>query len=98
MKSCLALLLATASLCAQSAPVQNQDSIVVTGTVEPIPLSEADRDVNAVPVTEQQRPLYDSCFDLLGLDPALDLQTRTPGGFMGDLSIRGATFGQTLVL
>ncbi len=27
-------------------------------------------------------------FDLLGLDAALDLQERTPGGFMADLSIR----------
>ena len=41
---------------------------------------------------------YNSWFDLLQLDPALDLQQRSPGGFQGDLSIRGATFGQTLVL
>jgi iron complex outermembrane receptor protein len=95
MKIWLALSLTCASLCINA---RAQDSIVVTGTAEPIPLSEADRDVNAVKVAEQQRPLYDSWFDLLSLDPALDLQVRAPGGFMGDLSIRGATFGQTLVL
>src|SRR4029078_7041072 len=28
----------------------------------------------------------------------LDLEQRAPGGFLADLSIRGATFGQSLVL
>jgi len=80
------------------APPQHQDSIVVTGTAEPIPLAEADRDVNVVPLPEKQRELYNSWFDLLQLDPVLDLQQRALGGFQGDLSIRGATFGQTLIL
>ena len=95
MKTLLGFVLSAISLCAQS---PQQQSIVVTGTAEPIPLAEADRDVNAVKVPEQERPLYDSWFDLLSLDPSLDLQERAPGGFMADLSIRGATFGQTLVL
>src|SRR5580700_5822268 len=77
---------------------QQQDSIVVTGTAEPIPLAEADRDVSVIPLPEKQRELYNSWFDLLQLDPVLDLQQRALGGFQGDLSIRGATFGQTLVL
>jgi iron complex outermembrane recepter protein len=75
-----------------------QDSIVVTGTAEPLPLAEADRDVSVVRLPEKQRPLYYSWFDLLQLDSALDLQQRALGGFQGDLSIRGATFGQTLIL
>lgn len=89
-------------MCAQQPPSPqpppNKETIVVTGTAEPVPLSEADRDVNVVPLPEAQRPLYDSWFNLLSLDPALDLQVRAPGGFLADLSIRGATFGQTLVL
>ena len=75
-----------------------QQSIIVTGTAEPIPLDEADRDINALPLPEKQRPLFNSWFELLQLDPSLDLQERVPGGFQGDLSIRGATFGQTLIL
>jgi iron complex outermembrane receptor protein len=63
-----------------------------------MPLSEADRDVAVLPLPEKQRPLFDSWFGLLRLDAALDLQQRAPGGFIADLSIRGATFGQTLVL
>lgn len=93
MKSCILFVLSTGLLCAQE-----HETIVVTGTAEPIPLSEADRDVSVVRLPEQQRPLYESWFDLLRLDPALDLQQQVPGGFQADLSIRGATFGQTLVL
>ncbi|HTA43202.1 MAG TPA: TonB-dependent receptor [Bryobacteraceae bacterium] len=99
MKFCFFVFLATVSLCAQqTAAPQENESIIVTGTAEPIPLSEADRDVNVIPLPEKQRPLYESWFDLLNLDPALDLKQSVPGGFQGDLSIRGATFGQTLVL
>ena len=99
----LDVLLVAPSLCAQQIPPQTvapprQESIVVTGIAEPVPLAEADRDVSVAQLPEQQLPLYGSWFDLLQLDPALDLQERAPGGFQADLSIRGATFGQTLVL
>jgi iron complex outermembrane receptor protein len=70
----------------------------VTGAAEPIPLTEADRDVSVLPLPRQQRPLFDNWFNLLQDDATLDLQERAPGGFLADLSIRGATFGQTLVL
>lgn len=74
------------------------ESIVVTGTPEPTPFEEADRDINVLPLPAKQRALYSSWFDLLQLDPALSLQQRAPGGFLADLSIRGGSFGQTLVL
>jgi iron complex outermembrane receptor protein len=99
MRLCIVLAISVALLRGQQAsPPPQQDSIVVTGTAEPIPLAEADRDVNVIPLPEKQRELYNSWFDLLQLDPVLDLQQRALGGFQGDLSIRGATFGQTLVL
>ncbi len=82
----------------QAMPPRQQESIIVTGTAEPLPLAEADRDINVLGIPEKQRPLFNSWFDLLELDSALDLQQRAPGAFQGDLSIRGATFGQTLVL
>lgn len=77
---------------------QQQDSIVVTGTAGPLPLAEADRDVSVLPLPEKQQDLYYTWFDLLDLDPALDLQERAAGAMQADVSIRGATFGQTLVL
>lgn len=99
MKSCIVFILCLGSLSGQQTPVpQQQESIVVTGVAEPLPLAEADRDVSVVRLPEKQRELYNSWFDLLQLDPAVDLQQRSGGALQGDLSIRGATFGQTLVL
>ena len=106
MRFPLALLSIAPLVCAQQNQTPNQpqtpepqhETVVVTGTAEPTPLDEADRDVDVLPLPAKQRPLFDTWFDLLGLDPALDLQERAPGGFLADLSIRGGTFGQTLVL
>lgn len=92
-------LLDSSLLYAQQPSVAKQrESIVVTGSAEPVPLEEADRDLTVMPLPEKQRLLFNSWFDLLGLDSTLDFQQRAPGGFLADLSIRGATFGQTLVL
>jgi iron complex outermembrane recepter protein len=98
MKFWTALILGAPFVSTQHPQPPQHETIVVTGTLEPTPLCEADRDVTVLPLPARERPLFDSWFDLLELDPALDLQQRAPGGFMGDLSIRGATFGQTLVL
>jgi iron complex outermembrane recepter protein len=75
-----------------------KQTVIITGTAQPIPLSEADRDISVQPLPLPQRPLFDSWFNLLQNDAGLDLEERAPGGFAADLSIRGATFGQTLVL
>lgn len=75
---------------------KQQESVVVTGTFIPAPLSEYDRSVESL---EVQNPLllgFD--FDYLQEDPAIDLQQRAPDGVQGDLSILGSTFAETLVL
>jgi iron complex outermembrane receptor protein len=73
------------------------ETVVVTGTFEPLPLSELQRSVMSIDV--QQAPLlFPSDVDYLRLDPSVDLRERAPGGVQADLSIRGSTFGQTLVL
>lgn len=76
---------------------QRRDVVVVTGTWEPLPLEEADRAVRSLPARSQSI-LFANVMDLLQLDPSLDLRRRAPSGVQSDLSIRGATFGQTLVL
>ncbi|MBI4890089.1 MAG: TonB-dependent receptor [Acidobacteria bacterium] len=97
-RSLFLCLLAALPLCAQqAAPPPVRESIVVTGTWEPLPLEEADRTVLSLPAAPQ-RLLLNNLPDLLQLDPSLDLRQRAPNGLQGDLSIRGATFGQTLVL
>src|ERR1019366_2955067 len=93
----LCLGLSSGLLQAQTPPPQ-QESIVVTGTAEPLPLAEAYRDVSVTRLPEKQTELFNSWLDLLDLDSALDLRQRSPGALQADVSIRGATFGQTLVL
>ncbi len=70
---------------------------MVTGTYEPIALEEVDRAVVVLPAREHALVL-NSLVELLQLDPSLDLRQRAPGGIQADLSIRGSSYGQTLVL
>jgi iron complex outermembrane receptor protein len=73
------------------------ETVVVTGTFEPIPLSEDNRSVLSFD-PEAQSILYNSLVDYLHLDPSVDLRQRETDGVQADLSIRGASFGQSLVL
>ena len=86
---------ARASAQASLPPVK--ETVVVTGTYEPVPLEEMDRSVAALPVASE-RLLVDSWADLAATDATLDLRQRAPGGVQGDLSLRGGAFNQTLVL
>jgi iron complex outermembrane receptor protein len=73
------------------------DSIQVTTTIEPLPLAESDRSV--LEITPSDLPIgADSAIDLLRADPSLNLQARAAEGVQADLSIRGTTFEQSLVL
>ena len=81
---------------AQQLPTRS-DSIVVTGTWEPLTLDELDRSVTILPVRADEL-LLNSWMDVLRLDPSVDLGERAPNGVQSDISIRGASFGQTLVL
>ncbi len=77
-------------------PLQ-RETVVVTGTWEPIPLTESDRSVEIYPVRAPFL-LFGSLTDALALDSSVQVQGRAPNGVQGDLSIRGGSFGQTLVL
>ncbi len=74
------------------------DVVVVTGTFEPVPLEESDRPVRVFEIRSEERLLSNTLVDFLQLDPSIDLRQRGPGHLQGDLSIRGSTYGQTLVL
>jgi iron complex outermembrane receptor protein len=84
-----------AGLCPAQTP--SHEVVVVTGTVEPIPLEEIDRSVDVLPVAGQAA-LETGLTDFLRLDPSVDVMSRAPGGVQTDVSIRGGSFGQTLVL
>ncbi len=82
---------------ANSAAPTRKDVVVVTGQYEAIPLEEADRPVSVWDVSKN-RLLGASVADFLKLDPSVDLSQRAPDAIQSDLSIRGSTFAQTLVL
>ncbi len=93
------LLLLPVFLCPaqQQQPAPQHETIIVTGTFDPLALDEMDRAITLLPA----RNMYlvtNTLSDLLRLDPSLDLEQRSPDGVQGDLSIRGGSFGQTLVL
>jgi outer membrane cobalamin receptor len=73
------------------------DSIQVTTTVEPLPFAESDRSVEQL-LPRQLPTGTDSVVDLLRTDPSLNIQARAGEGVQADLSIRGTTFEQSLVL
>jgi iron complex outermembrane receptor protein len=80
-----------------SALVLRAQSVVVTGTAQPVPLDEADRSVSALDKLPQKSPLFGGFYQFLQLDSSVDLRQRG-NGVQGDITIRGGTFGQTLVL
>lgn len=95
--SSLALLVLAGGVAAQTSLPPVKQSVVVTGSVDPLPLEEADRSILQLPVRAEPA-LFNTFVDFLKLDPSLDLRQRGPNTIQGDLSIRGGTFGQTLVM
>jgi len=73
-------------------------TVVVTGTFQPTPLSELNRTVVSFDNSNEKLPDYFSYVDLLKSDSSVDIEQRAPNGVQADLSIRGANFEQSLVL
>ena len=74
-----------------------EQSITVTTAVPPIPLSESNRSVMTLD-TREQPLLFNNVTDYLRQDTSLNLQSRAANGVQADLSIRGTTFEQSLIL
>ncbi len=97
------MLLLAASALAQQAPrpatAPQSTSVVAT---EPLPLNApdaVDRSVRTLDTSgPATQPLFQSAVDYLRLDPSVTLIERSPAGVQADVSIRGTTFEQTLVL
>jgi outer membrane cobalamin receptor len=83
----------------QSSPVVSPvpETVVVVGTPEPITLGESPRSV--VVMDTQEHPLaFETVEDYLRTDPSTFIEQRGAGGAQADISIRGSSFEQTLVL
>jgi outer membrane cobalamin receptor len=83
-----------------SAPQPIQQSVTVTTMVEPLPLAEGNRSVNVIDTQSPngQPLLFNNITDFLRQDTSLNLQSRAGNGVQADLSLRGTTYEQTLVL
>ena len=73
-----------------------QETIIVTSSYEAVPLEQSDRSVSVIDVGESPT-LFRTWTDALRLDAAIDVRQRAPGT-QADVSIRGGSFEQTLVL
>ncbi|MCP5120640.1 MAG: TonB-dependent receptor, partial [bacterium] len=96
----LSIALLAGSICLLNAQQQasRRDVVVVTGSYEPVPLEEMERPVTVLDTDGDARLLSHTVVDFLKLDPSIDLRQRGQNNIQGDISIRGSTFGQTLVL
>ena len=93
------MLLATPAWPQQSQPAvpQVQSTMVVVGVPEPVTLGESPR--SSVVLDTQQHPLaFETPEDYLRSDPSTFVEQRGAGGAQADISIRGSSFEQTLVL
>ena len=80
------------------APVGQADSITVVTTVEPLPMAESDRSVHTILLDELPAGASNTPVDILRSDPSVNIQARAGEGVQADLTIRGTTFEQSLVL
>lgn len=84
---------------AQSTGVPRVDEeVFVTATVTPVAPADIARSVAIVDRTDLEALGLRSAIDGLRLVPGIDMRARGPLDVQTDLSIRGATFGQHLVL
>ena len=102
LSCCLWLWAGSVAVAQQPATPAAATQTVTVTTPEPLPLSARDLlDRSSVTLIESDpaiQPLFNSPVDLLTLDPSLSLQQRSLNGVQADLSLRGSTFEQTLVL
>lgn len=87
----------TQQLSPAAAPrLQQAETVTVTGSYGSVPLQEADRSLTVIEVG-QTSTAYRSWADALADAAALDVEQRTPGT-AADVSLRGSSYGQTLIL
>lgn len=72
-------------------------TVTVLGSSAPISLGQSARTV--IVLDAQRHPLaFQDVEDYLRTDASVDIQQRAPAGVLSDISVRGASFEQTLVL
>jgi iron complex outermembrane receptor protein len=91
----------TSSSSASSAPQsphQAQETVVVTATAAPSPLGNTGRSVDVITREDLDALPVATTMDALRLLSSVEVRSRGPFGVQSDFSVRGAGFGQALVL
>jgi vitamin B12 transporter len=76
----------------------NMDSVLVTANRVPVSISEVGRSIEVISQREIALLPVTSIQDLLEYNSGLDIKQRGPEGVQADVSIRGGSFEQTLIL
>jgi vitamin B12 transporter len=97
-----ATLVGLLSLAAREATSQQpvpsvKETVIVLGNAEPVSLGDSSRTVVAID-TQQRALAFQDVEEYLRTDASVDIQQRARAGVMADVSVRGASFEQTLVL
>jgi len=103
VRALLRLLAVSATLAATSSLAQSpvppvDERVVVTGTATPVVAGAVGRTLSVITAEDLQQLPVASVADALRLLPGVWVRERGPFGSQADISIRGAGFGQTLVL
>ncbi len=94
----IAVLIPLLPAAASAQPQRFEETLVVTGSAEPTPLSDLGRALDVVDRDRIAALPVRTLGDVLRLASGLDVGARGDGGVQADFSLRGAAFGQTLVL
>lgn len=89
---------ARVALAQTPAPPQLEQTVFVTATVAPLPSSWLSRSAATIERGDLTALGLDSPIEALRLSPGVDARARGPRDVQTDFSIRGATFGQSLIL
>ncbi|WP_263350079.1 TonB-dependent receptor plug domain-containing protein [Acidicapsa acidisoli] len=97
ISSSLILSAQTNSTCSVDLPQGKSETVVVLGSATPVPLAESPSAVLILPLRENALTLA-TPLDPLRSDASIFLEQRGSGGAQTDLTLRGGSFEQTLVL
>ena len=76
----------------------DMDTILVKTTRIPLTLAETGRNISIIDGPSLQKMAFTSLDELLQYLPGIEVQSRNAFGAQGDISMRGATFSQVMVL
>lgn len=74
------------------------DTLTVQNDRVPLKISETGRNISVLQSEEVSQMAFTSIDDLLQYIPGIEVQSRNAFGAQGDITMRGATFSQVLVL